>query len=133
MSRQPDHLPETASQALRGAYLDLLLLASRLMEGGGRAADPHMLRESALRSLEQQRAQLLAAAVPEYLVNEAQLAVACMLDEAAMRDRAFGAGWASLQAQQQVHLTGGEEFFKHLEVHRQNQRAPLEIFEIYVR
>lgn len=124
-------LSPTAALALRRAYLDLFLLASRLMAGAGRPQDALPLRDNAQRSLEQQRAQLLPAGVPESVVNEAQLAISCLLDEAAMRDRGFGASWPALQRPQQQDLSGGEAFFQHLAVLRQG--GPLELFEIYVR
>lgn len=124
-----------ASRAIREAYLDLYLVASRFLEGHVKPAQVRAIRAQTELALKKQRETLFRAGIPEEWVNEVQLPVVGLMDESARRSPTPGVadGWQSLQYPLYGHEIVGRITFEHLEKLRADSDTPLEVLEVYMR
>lgn len=123
------------AHALRKAYIDLFLLASRLRSGAVGSAQASEVRDWALKQLKQARAQILGAGFDDEILNDAHLAVAGLLDEAA---KGVGGDFAKqwdpqLQFVLFEHNDAGNKVFDRLDKLVDDPRQPVELLEIYAR
>jgi type VI secretion system protein ImpK len=123
-----ERLPPGQAQVLREVYRDLLLLAGRMRDGEcpmDQAADLHAWAE---RQLREARRRLLGAGLDEAQVEDSQLPVVGLLDEAA---RLFGERWPKLQYTLRGKAELGVVVFERLEALLTDPRTPIELLELY--
>lgn len=124
-----------ASRAIREAYLDLYLVASRFLEGHVKPAQVRAIRAQTEAAIKKQRESLFRSGIPEEWVNEVQLPVVGLMDESARRSPTPGVAdsWQSLQYPLYGHEIVGRITFEHLEKLRLDTETPIEVLEVYMR
>lgn len=123
------------ARALRTAYVDLFLLAGRLRAGEIGRAQPAGLRDWARSQLRQERRRLQRLQVEESVLEDAQLAVIGLLDEAARSaPAAFATGWdPPLQQEYYKTTEAGTQVFERLGQILDDPLTPVELLELYER
>lgn len=123
------------ARALRTAYGELFVLAGRLRAGEIGRAQPAGLRDWARSQLRQERRRLQRLQLEDAVLEDAQLAVVGLLDEAARSaPPGFAAGWdPPLQQEYYKSTEAGTQVFERLSQLLDDPQTPVELLELYER
>lgn len=119
---------------LSTAWLDVFVVSGRLMRG----MEPSPDQVGALglkleQHLHEERKRLLALGVASPVLDDAQLVVIALMDEAAVKNRVVRERWKSLQLSFYGHTRAGEEVFRRLNTLRADPTTAPELLELYER
>lgn len=133
--REESGLSHEASQALRVAWLDVLVVCARLGESQVMGVSAEEVRGRILAQLKEGRSRLLLQRVPEGLVDRVQKPVVALVDESARRCQVgdFGMGWKPLAVEIYGHDRLGGDVFADIDRLRVEPQVPVEILEVFVR
>jgi len=128
-------LSSEASEAMRKAYLEIYLLAGYLEDGRIIASMADETRLQTETILQENRAELFRAGVPEKWVNEIELPLVGLIDEAARNSPVTGLKerWRPIQFRKFGHEEVGRVVFDHLKELRMSPDTPVEVLEVYAR
>lgn len=127
-------LSSSGRQAILEAYVNLFHIAASLSQRQNMTPGAmDKIRRQVEHALQEERRRLISATVPDALVEELQLAVVALVDEAVARQPSFREVWKPLSLQLYGHYRIGHQVFEHLNVLRRNPATPVEVLEVYAR
>lgn len=95
--------------------------------------DAEKLRRWVEEQLLDEKRRLISAGLPQNLVEEVQLPVVALLDEAMARQQGFRELWQPLSLAMYGHHTLGHQVFEHLTALRKDPATPVEVLTLYAR
>ncbi len=119
-------------RALSQAYSDLFMLIERLSRGSLNHLPPLKVRNSAVTMLQRNRRALLAAGLPETMVNDLQVVIVATIDEVARRDTSddFADAWPSVMLALYERETIGQDVFPIISEFESSRKTPVEILSL---